>query len=68
MQFGSLCVTLCGLWSAGIARPASLFFLPIALLLDAKRRLAVHPDPTATVLPELCKGSLALKTPKMYAP
>ena len=68
MQFGSLCVTLCGLWSAGIARPASLFFVPIALLLDAKRRRAVHPDPTATVPPDLCRGSLALKNPKTYAP
>ena len=35
-----------------------MFFFPIAGLLDAKRRLAAHPDPPATVAPELCRGSL----------
>ena len=54
----SLCITPCGLWSAGLGRSAALLFLPIALLLAAKRRLAPHPKPTATASPELCRGSL----------
>lgn len=51
--------TFCGLWSAGLGRSAALVFLPIAVLLAAKRRLAAHPDPTATVSPDLCRGSLS---------
>ena len=56
---GTLCITPCGLWSAGLGRSAALFFWPIAVLLAAKRRLAAHPDPTATASPELCRGSQA---------
>ena len=35
-----------------------MFFLPIAVLLAAKRRLAAHPEPAATDSQELCRGSL----------
>jgi len=43
-----------------LERFAALFFLPIAGLLTAKRRLAAHLDPHTTASPELCRGSLAL--------
>ena len=49
-----------GLWLRGLGRSAALFFLPIAGLLAAKRRLAAHPDPRTTVPPELCRGSQAV--------
>ena len=58
--FGTVCITPCGLWTAVLGQSAALFFLPIALLLASKRRLASHPAPTATSLRALCKGSLAL--------
>ena len=56
--FGTHCTTPCDLWSAGLGRSAALFLQPIALLLAAKKRLAAHPDPTATASPELCNASL----------
>ncbi len=67
---GNLCITPCGLWSAGLGRSTSLFFLPIALLLAAKRRLVAHPEPTATASPELCRGSLScrLRPPEQHNP
>ena len=45
-------MTPCGLWLAGFGRSTALFFLPIAVLLAAKRRLVAHPDPTTTASPE----------------
>ena len=54
---GNLCITPCGLWSAGLGRSTSLFFLPIAIYKAAKKRLVAHPEPTATASPELCRGS-----------
>ena len=35
-----------------------IVFLANSKLLASKRRLASHPDPTATSSPELCRGSL----------
>lgn len=57
-ELRTLCITLCGLSSAGFGRSAALPFFSIAVLLAAKRRLAVHPDPAATLPQQLCRESL----------
>ena len=56
----NLGTTPSGLWSAallGSGRPTALFFSATPCYKAAKRRLVAHTEPTATVSPELCKGS-----------
>ena len=46
--------------AAGLGQPAVLLDWSIAMLWPVKRRLARHPNPTATASPELCRGSLTV--------